>query len=41
MCDIGLNNVDTASLEVRSAVQTCEESFPELKGQLVLSEKVE
>jgi hypothetical protein len=41
MCDIRLDDVDTASLEVRSAVKTCKKSFSELKGQLVLSEKIE
>jgi hypothetical protein len=34
MCDIRLDDVDTASLEVRSAVKTCEQSLSELKGEL-------
>lgn len=36
MSNIRLNDVDTASLEVRSAIKTREQSFPELTSQLPL-----
>jgi len=39
MCDIRLDDVDTAGLEVRSAVETREKSLSELKGQLVLTKQ--
>lgn len=34
MSDIRLNDIDTSSLEIRSAVKTCEQSFSELTSQL-------
>jgi hypothetical protein len=35
MCDIRLDDINTASFEVRSAIKTCEQSLSELISQLV------